>query len=382
MDIKAESPQRKRALEDAATVTTTQEPAPKAEPDPKRQKLKLPDMKNYIILDEDGDMCLAVSPVIGETAFFIVCSKTLSRSSPVMKQIILEGYVDEDITIYVYDEQTAAMQLLLEIIHGDFRKVPQRLELDDLHDLVIIMDKYDTLSFTCPWVREWVAGVRSSEDYAKLLSVAWALGDIELFNTASVRLIETSTINKKGDLVINSNTSTRISSHTDANLVPHEDLLVEATTPLIPTNVIERMATERARLISATVAPYLRLYEELRRGNCECRFVAHHARKTASPRCRALALGSLVQGFLDMGINLTIANPACAYENSLAMLRDRVNKLAILTDRNCPVYSHDECARMQEATKLKSLGTFYFAYLGPDHGAHMLSQAKKTGLIG
>ncbi|KAK1956015.1 hypothetical protein LY78DRAFT_408007 [Colletotrichum sublineola] len=382
MDVKAESPQRKRVLEDAAAITTTQEPAPKAEPVPKRRKIKLSDTKYSIILDKDGDMCLGVGPEIDEAAFFIVCSKTLSRSSPVMKQIILDEYVDKDTTIHVYDEQMAAMRLMLEIIHGDFRKVPQRLELDDLHDLVIVMDKYDTLSFSRPWFREWLAGVRSSEDYAKLLSVAWALGDIELFKTASIRLIETCTINKKGVLVINSNTSTRISSHTDADLVPHGDLLVEATTPLIPTNVIERMAIERAQLISATVAPYLRLYEELRRGNCECRFVARHARKTASPRCRALALGSLVQGFLDMGINLTIANPACAYENSLAMLRDRVNKLTILTDRNCFVYNHDECARMQEAAKLKSLGIFYLANPEFDHRAYMLSQAKKTGLIG
>ncbi|KAK1584973.1 uncharacterized protein LY79DRAFT_519632 [Colletotrichum navitas] len=395
MYFKSESPQNEHVIKDAVAVTTAQDPTSTSEPDSKKRKLERPDPEPVVRLDENGDLLLCVGAArVGQASTYLVCSNALYRSSSVMKQIIF-GQLDkprclqvglENRVIHLPDDQPAPMRLMLEIIHGDFQKVPQKMELQTLHALVIIMDKYDAISLARPWVKEWLASVRSSGDYARLLSIAWALGDMGLFSTMTSRLIETSTISREGgDLLTKSNipANTILCGNTD--LEAHQDLLAEATAPLIPTSVIERIAIKRAHWILATVMPYSRMYDELKRGNCECRFASRHFRKTMSPRCRALALGSLVQGFLDMEINITTAHPTCAYKGSLASLIGRIGKLEILTDRNCDTYNHDECARMQEAVKHKRIASTPMTpltYVEPDYRTYIRSQAKKTGLPG
>ncbi|EFQ33027.1 uncharacterized protein GLRG_08171 [Colletotrichum graminicola M1.001] len=395
MYFKLESPQKEHVMEDSAAVTTTQDPTSTSEPDSKRRKLELPDPEPVVRLDGNGDLLLFVGAArVGQASTYLVCSKALSRSSPVMQQMI-SGQLAEprplqgdqgNRFIDLPDDQPVPMRLMLDIMHGDFQKVPQEMELQTLHALVIVMDKYDALSLARPWVKAWLASVRGSGDYTRLLSIAWALGDMGLFSTMTSRIVETCTISTDGgDLLTKSNIPANRPLGRNTDPEPHWDLLVDATAPLVPTSVIERMAVKRAHWILATIMPYSRLYDELKRGNCECRFVSRHFRKTMSPRCRALALGSLIQGFLDMEINITTANPTCAYKGSLESLMDRIGKLEILTDRNCDTYNHDECARMQEAVKHKRIASTSMTPLTcvePDYRTHIRSQAKKTGLSG
>ncbi|KAK2029023.1 hypothetical protein LX32DRAFT_693645 [Colletotrichum zoysiae] len=379
MDFKVESPLREHVVENAAAVTTTQDPTPKTEPDPKRQRLETPDPEGVIILDADGDLRLCVGADHSwEPLTFLVCSKSLSRSSPVMKQLILDELAglpslqsgQSNRAIHLPNDPLGPMRLMLEIIHGDFQKVPQTMEIKDLEALVVLMERYDALSLARPWVRAWLAGVRDSKEYTILLFIAWTLGDIELFSTTTSRLAEISTIDQNGKLII----KTRNDSETYWNFA------VQEIGPLLPASVIERMAIERTQWISATVGPYIRLYNELKRGNCECRFASRHALKTMSPRCRALAIGSLVHGFLDMDINITTPNPTSEYRDTFASLVDRIDKLEILTDHNCDTYNHDECARMQEVMKHKRIVNKPLTYVEPYYRKRIESQAKKTGL--
>ncbi|KAK2054315.1 hypothetical protein LY76DRAFT_619329 [Colletotrichum caudatum] len=392
MHFKVECPLYEHGMENAAAVTTTRDPTPTSEPDPKRQRLETPDPESAIRLDVDGDLRLCVGAArVSQPSTYLVCSKSLSRSSSVMKRIIFGGLTEYSSlqsdqnhrVIHLPDDQPVLMRLMLEIMHSDFRHVPRKMEPQTLCALVVVMDKYDVLSLARPWVQDWLASVRGSGDHASLLPIAWALGDMELFSTTASRLIETSTIDSEGDLMIKSNTPTSIALGSETYLTCLWDPLVGATAPLLPTSVIERMAIKRAAWISATVRPYIRLYNELKRGNCECRFASGHGRKTMSPRCQALAIGSLVKGFLDMEINITTANPTCGYRGSLASLVDRIDKLEILTDHNCDTHNHDECARIQEALKHKRMASTPITpltYVEPDYRTHIRSQAKKTGL--
>ncbi|KAK2038773.1 hypothetical protein LZ31DRAFT_109448 [Colletotrichum somersetense] len=331
MHFKAESPLREHAIENAAAVTTTRYPTPTTEPYPKRQRLETPDPESAIRLDADGDLRLCVGAArVDKPSTFLVCSKALSLSSPVMKQIILDELAglqslqsgQSNRVIHLRNDLPGPMRLMLEIIHGDFQKVPQTMEL---------------------------------------------------FSTTTSRPLETSTIDQDG----NSNIKSLMYFDKECNL------FTEESTQLLPMSVVDRIAIKRAQLVPATVVPYVRLYNGLKRGNCECRFADRHARKTMSPRCRALAIGSLVHGFLDMEIEITTANPTFGYKGSLASLVDWIGKLEILMDHNWDAYNHDECARMQKVVKHKRMVSTPITPLTciePDYGTHIRSQAMKTGL--
>ncbi|KAK1994416.1 hypothetical protein LX36DRAFT_751750 [Colletotrichum falcatum] len=383
MPCKEESPESKRLMEDAAETTTTRESTATSEPDSKRRRIERSDPEPDFVLDVDGDLSLCVGAArVSQPTTFLVCSKSISRSSPVMKQMIL-GEPTETLsiqddrtnrTIHLPDDEPVPMRLMLEVIHGDFRHVPQKMEIQALHALVVVMHKYDALSLVRPWVRAWLASARTSGDYARLFSITWALGDVAFFSTTSSRLIEYSHINPQHKLVSKEHLSLRRT---------RGPVIAEETAPLIPASMIGKIEIERVQRISAEVAPYIKLYEELKRGNCECRSATPNFRKSMSPRCRVLALGSLVQGFLDLGINITNPNPTSAYKGSLISLMCGINSLEILTDRNCGIYNHDECARMQETLKFKrALGRSFkpLTDIVPGCREHLASQAEKTGL--
>ncbi|KAK1984489.1 hypothetical protein LZ30DRAFT_651579 [Colletotrichum cereale] len=382
MKSKAKLPQSKRVMEDAATIKTSRESTPILEPGPKRRRLERIDSGPFIVLDEHGDLRLFVGAAhVDRPSTYRVCSKALARSSPVMERMIYGGSVgspssqdpQSDRIIHFTDDEPAAMHLMLQIIHGDFRRIPQTMELQTLHNLVVIMDRYDTLSLTRPWVRSWLAGVRTSGDYGKLLSVACMLGDIDLFNTTSARLIESCAIDEEGYLVVNSDIPA--SDPLGANT---EEIRVETAAHGVPESVFNNLEIRRAQRISEQVAPFRTLYKSLARGYCECRSTSSFT-KEMSPRCRALALGSLVQGLLEMGINVTMSNPNCAYRGSLSSLADQLDDLEILTGQNCDMYSHDECAQMLKAAKHRQPTTV--TYVESEVVMHLIHRGEDTGLL-
>ncbi|GKT51942.1 uncharacterized protein ColSpa_12123 [Colletotrichum spaethianum] len=236
-------------MKDSIVVGESHESTKSEAPDPKRRRLERTEPKALIVLDEYGDLSLYVGANhVDQPSAYLVCSKALARSSPVMKKILFSGFKELRPTeggqgewmIHLPDDQPAPMQLMLEIMHGDFGRVPETMALSDLHNCVVVMDKYDSISLTRPWIQAWLRSAKASGDHAKLLSVAWALGDMELYRTSSTHLIESSTINEEGDPVINldSSTSGNEGGNGDGNQVSQSDLLVEGTAPLVPTSVI------------------------------------------------------------------------------------------------------------------------------------------------
>ncbi|GJC87637.1 hypothetical protein ColLi_10475 [Colletotrichum liriopes] len=232
-------------MEHAATIANVHEPPSADEPCPKRPKLESTEPEHPSILDEHGDLRLCVgADHVDQPPTYLVCSKTLARSSPVMKNILSGDFVESrhregsqgDWVVHLPVDQPTPMRLMLAIMHGDFRQVPETMDLPTLHTLVVLMDKYDTISLTRPWVRAWLNSAKISRDHAKLLAVAWILGDLALFSTTSSHLIESSTINEEGDLIINSNSPT--SGTEGENQASQTGLLVNLTAPLIPTSVI------------------------------------------------------------------------------------------------------------------------------------------------
>ncbi|KZL75673.1 nuclear pore protein [Colletotrichum incanum] len=232
-------------MENAATVANVHEHPSADEPNPKRQRLESTETKPPIILDEYGDLRLCVgADHVDQPSTYLDCSKALARLSSVMKKMLFGGFMESrpkegsqgNWVVHLPDDQPNPMRLMLEIMHGDFGQVPETMDLPILHTLLVLMDKYDTISLTRPWARTWLTSAKTSGDHAKLLSVAWILGDMELFSTTTSYLVQSSTINEEGDLIIDLSSST--SGTEGGNRASQSLLLIEATAPLIPTSVI------------------------------------------------------------------------------------------------------------------------------------------------
>lgn len=235
-------------MEDQDAVKATQDPPLADEPDPKQASLETPEPKPTTVLDEYGDLRLCVGADHAEApSTYLVCSRTLARSSLVMKKMLFGSFAEsrprdggqDDWVVQLPDDEPAPMQLMLNIIHGHFAQVPGTMDLNTLHALVVLLDKYDAISVIRPWVQVWLHSAKAGKDStatardsSKLLSVAWALGDPRLYSTMQSRLIGICNVDKDGRLIV--------------PLLVSEDgqnkycwtLLAEETAPLIPPYVI------------------------------------------------------------------------------------------------------------------------------------------------
>lgn len=146
-------------------------------------------------IDPDGDLYLHV-PDTGEASTlwkFRVCSAALRRRSPVWKQMLFgpwkEGKPtssDKDWIVELFDDCPQAMQLILHIVHGNFDMVPPLfLSLRQLHDLLVVANKYDVVNIIKPWSQNWASIAQGSmteaDDIIESFYVAWELGDENLF---------------------------------------------------------------------------------------------------------------------------------------------------------------------------------------------------------
>ncbi|CCF37163.1 hypothetical protein CH063_01645 [Colletotrichum higginsianum] len=238
-------------MEDQDAVKATQDSPPADEPDPKRARRETPEPKPTTVLDEYGDLRLCVGADHAEApSTYLVCSRTLARSSLVMKKMLFGSFAEsrprdggqDDWVVQLPDDEPAPMQLMLDIIHGHFAKVPDTMDLDTLHALVVLLDKYDAISVTRPWVQAWLHSAKtgkeraaSGRDSSKLLSVAWALGDSRLFSKMQSRLIEICEVDEDGRLIVE-----LLASEVGEDKSCWS-LLAEETAPLIPPYIIGQM---------------------------------------------------------------------------------------------------------------------------------------------
>ncbi|KAK4199184.1 hypothetical protein QBC40DRAFT_228378 [Triangularia verruculosa] len=170
------------------------------------------------IIDPDGDLFLHVGPAsrqeysTDEIEFhvtrFQVCSATLRRASPFFKSMLFGPWVhskpsDPDATwvVDLPEDDDGAMEVILNILHGRFNKVPRcdstredvpegftpyPFDTDLLYDIVVAVDKYDLFHVVQPFLAKWVAYVSSQQvmdpvAQRLLLETAWILGDEAVF---------------------------------------------------------------------------------------------------------------------------------------------------------------------------------------------------------
>lgn len=128
-----------------------------------------PELSEYkhVVIDPDGDLYLHIpdtDPASPVTLWeFRVCSAALRRRSPVWKRMLFGPWKerrptneDTDWIVELFKDCPQAMQLVLNIIHGNFDMVPRLPfgSLRQLYDFQVVADKYDVVSIFKPWSQD------------------------------------------------------------------------------------------------------------------------------------------------------------------------------------------------------------------------------------
>lgn len=120
--------------------------------------LSVPDqvtpINTTIYLDSSGDLRLRVGP---EQQNFVVCSKTMERSSTVWKTMLSGGFAksralntDKEWVVTLPEDKPEVMLIVLNIIHSRFSLVPEKLTVMDLYDILALTENYNVTENDSP----------------------------------------------------------------------------------------------------------------------------------------------------------------------------------------------------------------------------------------
>lgn len=155
----------------------------------------MPPAQNPTYFDPNGDLRLKVGP---DNVTCVVCSRSLSRVSPVFKAMLYGSFAESKPThgewiVALPEDNQEAMFLLLNIVHGRFNAIPWNLTIERLYYVTVLTDKYDMTKSLCPWASRWLEHLPRSTDYVtskvQRLWIARELGDIELFKDEALSLL-------------------------------------------------------------------------------------------------------------------------------------------------------------------------------------------------
>ncbi|KAK1833417.1 hypothetical protein QBC39DRAFT_302763 [Podospora conica] len=171
-----------------------------------------------VTLDDLGDLRLVVGSG-DEMSKFIVCSRSLSRSSPVFKAMLYGSFresrpADPSANPWVVelpDDLATPAAILLGIIHGRFSMVDPKVgTLDGLYQILAFADKYDMVSLLAPWIQGWVEDVSPLQGPRpldttwtiwKAIAVSRQIGALRPMRELVRRIVMTAESNSNGELL-------------------------------------------------------------------------------------------------------------------------------------------------------------------------------------
>ncbi|ORY55499.1 uncharacterized protein BCR38DRAFT_491125 [Pseudomassariella vexata] len=128
---------------------------------------------------------------------FKVCSRTISRASTPLKEIILMEGKKVDINnerwiVHLPDDLPKPFATLLKIMHGYFDQVPvgNPHTYGEIYEIAVLADKYDVARLLRPWASQWIKSlgtqledtdVNAIECLERRSWIAWVLGGKETF---------------------------------------------------------------------------------------------------------------------------------------------------------------------------------------------------------
>ncbi|KAF5526369.1 hypothetical protein CGCA056_v003474 [Colletotrichum aenigma] len=298
-----------------------------SEPDQRRPKLETTGPTTPVVLEEFGDLQLRVgSDHTDQPTIFLVCSRTVARSSPVLKRMLYGGFAEslsaqtkkENWVVDLPDDRPDSFKIFLHVIHGHFDQVPSRIAIDNLYLLLVLLDKYDSIGLIRPWAKPWLKGIKTSESLPLALYIAWNLGHKETFQSKMTKIIHASFIDEQADLD-NWGSS----------------------------DALDTIREIRHKLVSIQFEPYIQLYESLisEQGLCRYRARVKPYLLEAGMRCDSVALGSMIRECLLQGIDIMAQDPVKAYRGTVRQLEDKLAALKIFVGESNDKTEHSICRR-------------------------------------
>ncbi|GKT48195.1 uncharacterized protein ColSpa_08376 [Colletotrichum spaethianum] len=337
-----------------------------------------------VYLDNNGDLRLCVGADVDERPQdFVVCSRALGRSSPVLKAMLFGGFAESrpeengvEWSVDLPEDSTEAMEILLNIVHGHFHLVPEKLPLMRLYNILTITEKYDMTVIIRPWARSWMQAVRHQTDDAHLLCVAWELGDSEVFEKMFKKITYESMIDLQGRLVFGHSARSWKSGPEGYNYP------VNKIVYLRPPGAFETIAKHRQALISANLDHFVILYRCLKEG---CRYMKgyYHSSPDAE-ECNSMLLGSLVRCLGKGKVDITLPNPCESYRGNIESLEKATSAVKLLTVHR-PSPANQCLKRIEEELAKGTLAAAEtkkeLAAVQPEYGQYLEKQSQRTGVV-
>ena len=120
-------------------------------------------------IDDNGDLTLAIGSN-NEKATFLVCSRSLSRSSHVFKAMLYGSFRESRSTnagagpsrwvVELPDDNPVPAAILLNISHARLKAIPPKVDsLTMFYEILVFADKYDMTGLLGPWTQTWVSSI-------------------------------------------------------------------------------------------------------------------------------------------------------------------------------------------------------------------------------
>jgi hypothetical protein len=235
---------------------------------------------NTITIDPRGDLTLKIG-LPTELKTFLVCSRTLARTSPVLNRMLYGSFAEskpsndspEEWTISLTEINPHPFALLAHISHGSFNHIPKTLTIDKLFDLIVLTHYYDCTPLLAPWAAHWLGAIHEPAsdnelEMYRVLFISQELGDKRTFEITSRRLVLETCLTLERDTL-------------------HELLSGHLST------LIDRIDAIRESTIKAMLALFLDLTNILVVVDEQPRW-CRYASYMGPHRCESMILGSLV----------------------------------------------------------------------------------------
>ncbi|KAI1802348.1 hypothetical protein F4811DRAFT_563328 [Daldinia bambusicola] len=318
--------------------------------------------------DPNGDLCLTVGP---QAAEFIVCSKTLVRSSPFWKKMLYGGFAEgkktqpesgkPDWVVKLPEDNVAAMTIILNIIHGRFDKVPGYEDFvytTHFYNLCVLTDKYDMAHVLRPWAKGWSRSTHSQCEKLgqslrtkfchERLWIAWELGDRVAFERMAKSMLMDSCSSAGNNL--------------------------RYVGALEPPGIYERIEKVRLDTIISLLKPLNDIIGRLVRNDISFCKQCDSFNKN---RCLALTLGKTIQALHRHGL-WPIPESLNDLPYSVSTLAQKLHLIEIEINKDShhnSLFGSTDCVRTEVENTLSAIPSL----LTETHLKHLAVQAKKTG---
>ncbi|KAH7062519.1 hypothetical protein B0J12DRAFT_763842 [Macrophomina phaseolina] len=232
-----------------------------------------------------------------------------------------EGTLGDGRVIPLPNDDPGALEILLNIAHFHFKKVPSTLSFHSLLHLAVLTEKHGATKLVRPWVEGWLKRAEewvNKPGYEELLYVAWAFGRADIFVDIASHLAKNASVNGDGQCA-----------------APGGRVLDPMSEAVhFPPGILESILQRRLEMISSLVRRiYLRLddYLKTNMGSVAsrpcCRYTARaHSDDVAN--CNALCFGSLILELQKIGLGPE-RKKAADIDKSVCSLTDSIRNMKV-----------------------------------------------------